>query len=296
MRMPTLVLCVLTPLMACSPGGHAPDPGEIGAAIDDALRGLGSGGSTTEREIAYRVVDLRDTVLAGAISPETCDSVDAALDDVCGELVAADQADGCGRVTAFYYAHAVPRCGVRLVLHTYVPNLDSRTYVPWIYALDFTGESIETPEPECGDGELDSGEQCDDGNFELWDGCDSSCRIEEFTGCEAVIELIYATADVAEVDASTWETRRSQLMVNTATAMHPVTEATCAEAGALIGSVCTELEQQMPFVSSCGGTYHYDDDAGPGCAVRFEVGFRGRAPASGVFTTALSGVLTFTIR
>lgn len=288
-------LAIVTLFTACDDRGKAPDPGEIGAAVDDALRGIATG-TTTENEIAYRVYDLRDTTLAGAITPATCDSVDAALDSICTDLVNADQADGCGRLTAFYYAHAVPRCGVRLVLHTYAPNQNFRTSLPHIYALDFTGEPTSGPEPLCGNGAIDSGEQCDDGNFELWDGCDSNCKTEEFTGCEAVIELAYSAAGIARVDARTWETKRSQLMVNTAPAMQPVTSALCTEAGALIDSVCGELTAQMPFVLSCGGTYRYDEAAGPGCAVRFEVGFRGRSPYDGVFTTAMSGILAFTIR
>lgn len=33
-------------------------------------------------------------------------------------------------------------------------------------------------EPVCGDGQLDSGEQCDDGNLSPYDGCDDACRFE----------------------------------------------------------------------------------------------------------------------
>lgn len=35
-----------------------------------------------------------------------------------------------------------------------------------------------TPEPVCGDGSVDPGEQCDDGNTASSDGCSSTCRIE----------------------------------------------------------------------------------------------------------------------
>ena len=286
--------CVLFLTASCGAATDPPEPrpGDIASAIDDALRGLGTG-STTENEIAYRVFDLRDTTLAGSITPESCDSVDQALDDTCGRILDADQADGCSRDTTFYYAHSTPRCAVRLTLHSYT----NTPYLPWIYALDFTGTPLDRPEPLCGNGALDDGEQCDDGNFELWDGCDSTCRVEEFNGCETVIEQIYAGADLARVDATTWEAKRSQLMVNDATAMQPVTAATCQEAGDLIAVVCGELDRQMPFVGGCSGNAHYDaSGAAPVCAVRINVYFATRDPAAGVFTTALGGILTFTIR
>jgi sulfatase modifying factor 1 len=38
--------------------------------------------------------------------------------------------------------------------------------------------------PECGDGELDEGERCDDGNVKNLDGCSSTCRIETGWSCD----------------------------------------------------------------------------------------------------------------
>ena len=38
---------------------------------------------------------------------------------------------------------------------------------------------IETqPEPFCGDGKIDPGEECDDGNNENGDGCNANCMLE----------------------------------------------------------------------------------------------------------------------
>ncbi len=41
-----------------------------------------------------------------------------------------------------------------------------------------TGNTL-TPEPVCGDGNIDTGEECDDSNMEDGDGCSATCQIEE---------------------------------------------------------------------------------------------------------------------
>jgi len=45
----------------------------------------------------------------------------------------------------------------------------------------------ELPEPYCGDGNLDSSEECDDGNAEDGDGCSANCTIEG--NCESSLEI-----------------------------------------------------------------------------------------------------------
>ena len=47
-----------------------------------------------------------------------------------------------------------------------------------VIALSATCEDEEEPTPTCGDGTLDAGEQCDDGNNTSGDGCSSTCLIE----------------------------------------------------------------------------------------------------------------------
>jgi cysteine-rich repeat protein len=37
-------------------------------------------------------------------------------------------------------------------------------------------------EPYCGDGALDCGEECDDGNNNNGDGCDAECTVEPYCG------------------------------------------------------------------------------------------------------------------
>jgi cysteine-rich repeat protein len=39
-----------------------------------------------------------------------------------------------------------------------------------------------TPQPTCGDGNVDNGEECDDGNNTNGDGCDSTCNTEPYCG------------------------------------------------------------------------------------------------------------------
>ena len=284
-------LAALLALGACSIETGDPDDGAVADLADRLLRDVTQGGAT-EVEIGHEIYDLRDLTLDSTLTPASCDAVDVRLQTLCGELTEARQANACWLTSAFYYAHAVPRCAVRLT--TSSAGVDR---MPRIYALDFTGLPLEGPEPLCGDGQLDTGEQCDDGNFELWDGCDSTCKTEEFTGCETVIEHWFARNDLATVDATTWQTRRSHVMVNDATALQPVTAATCDQAGRVGHDVCGELMAQMPFVGSCSPQWELHDVAGaPACSVRFEVYFDGRNPDRGVFTTALAGELAFTIR
>jgi cysteine-rich repeat protein len=285
---PALALSVTA---ACALDLHEPDPGKIAEVAGDALDGLIQG-TATEAEIAHRIFDLQDVTLDDALTPAQCDAVDERLRTVCTSLRDQGQATaGCNTTTAFYYAHAVPRCAVRIETHG-----DDRDLTR-IYALDFTGTPLAQGEPRCGDGVLDAGEQCDDGNHELWDGCDSSCKTEEFNGCEVVIAEQFAAANLARVDATTWEGKRSHLMVNRGAAMQAVTAETCRAAAQVADRVCETLRTQMPFTSWCSATTAlHTVDGAAACAVRFTVGFHGRVPDAGVFTTALPGVLAFTIR
>jgi len=55
---------------------------------------------------------------------------------------------------------------------------------------------------ECGDGVLDPGELCDDGNTSAGDGCDASCSFEPGTAELAICCTITDPIDVGMVDAS----------------------------------------------------------------------------------------------
>lgn len=39
----------------------------------------------------------------------------------------------------------------------------------------------------CGNGVVEQGEECDDGNKNLWDGCSDTCRVERLWNCSGEI-------------------------------------------------------------------------------------------------------------
>jgi cysteine-rich repeat protein len=288
------LLALLSFSIAACAGDPAPDPddpGPLGKLVAGALDEIGHvpadpGG------LEYNIFELDDAELEGDVTAESCDAVDNALAPICSDLVSAGDADYCSYDTAFFYAHQVPRCAVRF--HSY--RQDSA--VNPMHLFDFSGTPLSGPAPLCGNGELDDGEECDDGNHELWDGCDSGCSVEPFTGCEAVIEEMYAQAGLATVDRDDWDGPRSHLMVNRqAVALTEVSEASCQAAIATATDVCRELEQQMPFVGWCSpsGLYH-PEESGPECSIRLQVWFQAVDPDAGVYTTSLPGLLAFTIR
>ena len=51
-----------------------------------------------------------------------------------------------------------------------------------------------SPEPFCGDGNIDAGEQCDDGNAVSGDGCSSTCQAESTAPPSDVEEEEYSSS------------------------------------------------------------------------------------------------------
>lgn len=291
MRTPSIVLSGL--LFACTASGPSDPTGGMGELVEQALGDLGDVSPVTD-QLEHEIYQLEDTELHGDVTPESCDAVDEALAGVCNELYQSGQASWCNYTTSFFYAHAVPRCAVRFELF----DDDTGNVVHPTYVLDFAGTPLQGPEPTCGNGVLDGDEDCDDGNHELWDGCDSGCNQEPFQGCEAVIEELYRQAGIAEVLAADWTGPRSHLMVNRqAHSMLALDQNACNAAIATAADVCNELTQQMPFVSWCtpGGMFH-QDAGGPACSIRLQVWFDQLDADFGVYTTSLPGLLAFTIR
>ena len=67
---------------------------------------------------------------------------------------------------------------------------------------DGCSKDCEIEEDECGDGTLNAGEQCDDGNNQSGDGCSSACNEEGPSEAEQIDEYILGLGDLAPVSAS----------------------------------------------------------------------------------------------
>lgn len=266
-------------------GGPAPEPDAIGARIAGALDGV----ATVHPDVialAHRVRQPAAAVLAGEVGVESCQRVEDALWQVCGAITPAS----CWATATFYWAHDVPRCSARLEVEA---AWDDDEFSD-VYVLDFAGASRANPAPACGDGDLDDGEECDDGNLELWDGCDTDCKAEPFTGCETVIQQEFSAAAIAWVDALAWQSPRSHLMVHGGAAPFAAVDAAlCDRARTTAQAVCGRLATDMPFVGWCEPEVHLTGAAR--CDVRLRVGFQRPSPGDGVFTTTLLGVLAFTL-
>lgn len=267
------------------PGFPGPEPDEIGARISAALDPLGAVDADVV-ELAHQIRQPALAALDDVVGLESCQAVEDALWSVCYELA------NCWASATFYWAHDIPRCSARLEIDDdWQDDVFSRVYV-----IDFAGASRTNPAPSCGDGDIDEGEgeECDDGNLELWDGCDSNCKVEPFNGCETVIQQEFSAADIAWIDAATWQSPRSHLMVHLGVEPFAAVDGTlCTRAATTAQTVCERLATEMPFVSWCTPEAHL---TGAGsCDVRLRVQFLRPSPDDGVFTTALQGVLAFSI-
>lgn len=50
-----------------------------------------------------------------------------------------------------------------------------------VFALAAFGSGVPAVQAACGDGSIDAGEECDDGNTRSWDGCSPACKTESST-------------------------------------------------------------------------------------------------------------------
>jgi cysteine-rich repeat protein len=229
----------------------------------------------------------------GEVTIERCAEVQLKLRNACTRLSAHEPSTICASQATFFYAHDVPRCAGRLIYST--AQSPAAALTP-LFAFDLTGDPLGVLPDGCGNGVLEEGEDCDDGNHDAWDTCDPHCKSEPFSGCERVIQASYERAGLAVVDAAQWKAPRSHLMVNQGRAMHAMDAATCETAKSVATGVCNELAQTMPFVSSCTPSGElWTSSTGPACSLRLDVTFQRLDPSFGVYSTSLGGVLAFTI-
>ncbi|MCP4449602.1 MAG: DUF4215 domain-containing protein [Myxococcales bacterium] len=281
----------LSALFAACAGGVGDDANaelsQVAQSISDGLSGAALV-APTQVALAEGLFSIPSATPLAAVNAETCSEIEGMLNQSCQFVQGLSDDTYCWAESTFFMAHSQPRCASRLHLGGALER---------IYALDLTGQVQEGPPEKCGDGIIDDEEQCDDGNHEDFDGCSQLCEVEEFQGCEAVIEQYYQQAEIAFVDKDLWDGPRSHLMINkTVKALSAVDERTCNAALSVGVDVCRELTRQMSFVSSCqpmGGLRQTEDAAA--CDLRFHVNFQTVSPLDGVFTTAMPGVLAFTI-
>ncbi len=264
----------------------------VTAAMADQLQGLALV-SPRAVGLEYRLSQPEYAFPASGteVGVDACQELETRLANMCA-LFASTLGRSCGAQATFFFAHEQPRCSARVEFW----DNDDGDRIMDVYALDLSGQAFLGDIPTCGNGTLDEGEICDDGNREPWDGCDPNCLEEPFNGCETVIENEFMAAEVAWIDRLDWDSPRSHTMVHpSASSLRPVDATLCAAALTAAESSCTRIQSDMPFVSWCNARVE-STESGAACAVRLQVGFSRPAPEYGVFTTALNGYLSFTIR
>jgi cysteine-rich repeat protein len=289
--LPTATLALLG-FAACT-GGSSDDtpvePSEVATALSEGLASQAQL-QPLQAKLAGGLFSIPSATPLGPVNPATCQAVEGLVQQACSLISLVSENEYCWGEATYFLANTTPRCAARL--HISGQSEIAET----IYAFDLSGFALTEPPDSCGNGEIDEGEECDDGNHEEFDGCDATCAFEEFQGCEAVIEQYYQDAGIAYVDKNSWNGPRSHLMINpTAQALTEVNQISCDAAVSVGVDVCSEIVRQMPFVGSCQPLGAMRGDDSNHCDLRFMVYFQDIDPANGAYTTALPGILAFTI-
>ncbi len=218
-----------------------------------------------------------------------CDKVQVSLAQACGRIVDKGVAPDCSSQATFVSTdddHGL--CASRVQL----PAADAGELVA-VYGFDLVGKT-----PSCGNGVLDPGEACDDAVATVGGRCQGCRLVNQFNGCEAMIEEHFQRAGIAYVPRYTWSPKVAHVIVNSGVSpAEPVSAGLCAQAKAAADGVCSQLTRDMPFVGACrAATRLGTDPAGDYCAVRFNVSFSKVDRPAGVYTTRLPGILSFTLR
>lgn len=291
-RLAYLTLLPSALLIGCTGGSgtNITEPSEMAEAI---AKSVSEHGQVVPEQVplAHGLFSLPKAFPKTEVNAENCQAVESLLSLACPLAASIGGQGYCYAQATYFLAHSTPRCAARLELS------NAEEVLSTTYAFDLSGQPLVGPIDSCGNGVVDEDEECDDGNHEEWDGCDPTCKFEDFQGCEAVIEQYYQDAGLAFVDQDKWNGPRSHMMINpTALALTEVSKLSCDAAISLGVDVCNELMLQMPFVAGCQSMgVLRDEENEQRCHIRFQVNFQQVDPANGVFTTALPGILAFTI-
>ena len=270
--------------------GACAEPQPVAVSLASSLAG------TVELEDHADEVDNRlfaftpASHLGQVLDPAACWEIGWVADEACN-AVTGDQG-WCQAESRFGWVGEVPRCVLRLWRSRRV-DVDANQ-PPELWAVDIDGLRFDG-EAACGNGRLDPGELCDDGNLEEWDGCSATCQPEGYGGCELIIFQEFLRADIAYVSEDRWSAAGTQLLVNpTARPLGRLDLSTCSQASMTAAAVCRRIAEEVPLAAGCQHqTWAIDDDT---CSIRFFIDLSPEIDDPSTFAGVLPVVLGFTLR
>jgi cysteine-rich repeat protein len=242
-------------------------------------------------EVDHRLFAFQPAAYLGdALDPDACWELARVADHACYQ-VTGDRGGECWTDSRFGWLGTLPRCVLRMQ-RLLLADADDRQ-PPELWAVDIDGQQFDG-QAACGNGRLEPGELCDDGNLEEWDGCSAGCQPEGYGGCELIIFQEFLSADIAYVAEDRWTAAGTQLMVNaTARPLAHLDLTTCSLASRAAAAACRRIGEEVPLAASCmQQTWPIDDDT---CTIRFAIELTpGDDPST--FSATLPVLLGFTLR
>ncbi len=272
---------ILALLLGCA------EPQPIAESLAARLKGVVAVDDHAD-EVDYRIFAFAPAQHLGvALDPEVCWSIGLAAEEACDEVTGAE--GDCSANATFGWIGTLPRC----VLHLWRSLATDWTEPPELWAMDIDGRLQEPG--HCGNGRLDPGELCDDGNNEDFDGCDPACQPGGFGGCELIIFQEFYLADIAYVAEDRWTMVGTQTMVNrSARLLGPLDVDTCSRASVAADTACRRIGWEVPQVAHCNAiTYPIDDDT---CSIRLSIWLEPDPNEVSTFPASLPVLLGFTLR
>ena len=129
-----------------------------------------------------------------------------------------------------------------------------------------------TAEARCGDGRLDAGEQCDDGNLDNGDGCSENCTVEARCG-DGRIDA-GEECDDGNLDNEDGCSERCTVETNCTEGFAPLSDGRCAALACRSDScgdhgVCADVEVEGAWTVRCTCAEGYAGDSCTDCADDF---------------------------